>query len=303
MIRALALLLAAGPAFAADLEMPGPATVTFTSALPLSSHRVALGPYADGIPFEVAEGAVTRTVWQIAAPDQTPLQILVPLRDQLASDGYEIVFECSARACGGFDFRFEIDVSPAPDMFVDLAAFRYLAARKGEEWVTLVVSTSDGFGYVQLTTVGPVGSVAPIVKSASNPVEPPPLLSRTDVAEALLATGRAVLSDLDFATGSSELAGDDYPSLAALAAFLTANPDVTIALVGHTDAEGGAEGNMAISRRRADSARALLTGRYGIAAARIGTFGVGFFAPIARNDTDAGRESNRRVEAVITSTD
>ncbi|MEM7711485.1 MAG: OmpA family protein, partial [Pseudomonadota bacterium] len=76
----------------------------------------------------------------------------------------------------------------------------------------------------------------------------------------------------------------------------------TIALVGHTDAEGGAEGNMAISLSRADAARQVLIDAYGIDPDRVETHGVGFFSPVAPNDTEAGREANRRVEVVITST-
>lgn len=301
MIRWAALLLAL-PAQAADLAMPFPAALTFAETAPLAPYRVAIGPWDGTLPAQTVEGAVTRQVWQLSAPGATPLQLLSPLRDQLLAQGYDVVFDCDTRACGGWDFRFEIDVAPAPEMFVDLAAFRYLSARRGDDWVSLVVSTSGDLGYVQQTVVGAPGSVVPITKSASNAPPPPVLTATSDVAMALTQTGRAVLSDLIFATGSTDLPSDSYPSLEGLADFLRANPQVTVALVGHTDAEGGAEGNMAISNRRAASARALLTGRYGIDPARIDTHGVGFFAPMARNDTEAGREANRRVEVVITST-
>lgn len=303
MIRAaVATWLLAVPA--AALTMPLPAAVTFSETVPLGSHRVATGPLAGGtLPTEIVEGTVTREVFRMAAPGATPLQLLAPLRDQLEAEGWEVVFTCADRACGGFEFRFEIDVVPAPEMFVDLAAYRYLAARRGEAWTALVVSTSAGEGYVQRTTVAPPDAAAPIVASSASPARPPGLSATSDVAATLAAKGRAVLSDLVFATGSTALAADDYPSLAALADYLRANPEITVALVGHTDAEGGAEGNMAISRRRADSARALLIGRYGVDPARVETFGVGFFAPMARNDTPEGRETNRRVEVVVTSTE
>lgn len=281
--------------------MPFPASQTFAETRPLSSHRIATARFSGTLPSVTAEGAVTRRIWQLTGAETT-LQILAPLRAQLIEQGFDPVFECATRACGGFDFRFEIDVTPAPQMFVDLADFRYLAARKGDVWSTLLVSRSGDLGFVQTTGVDPDGTVEP-VKSTSNPASPTGLLATSDVAETLVATGSAVLADLDFTTGSTDLARVDYASLRALADFLRANPDTTIALVGHTDAEGGAEGNMALSRRRADSARALLTGPYGIDSARVETQGLGFFAPITRNDTEAGRRTNRRVEVVITSTD
>ncbi|TFL18083.1 OmpA family protein [Jannaschia formosa] len=302
MIRAAAIWLLAGPAVA--LTMPLPATVTLSEEVALTSHRVATGPYRAGaLPSETVEGRLTREVFRMAAPDATPLQLLAPLRDQLEAAGWEVVFTCADRDCGGFLFRFEIDVAPAPQMFVDLGAYRYLAARKLDAWTSLVVSTSAGEGYVQRITVVPEGSDLPPVATEARPAPAPDLTATSDVAAALEATGRAVLSDLQFETGSTALVEADYPSLAALADYLRANTQVTVALVGHTDAEGGAESNMAISRRRADSARALLAGRYGIPAARVETFGVGFFAPLARNDTPEGRETNRRVEVVVTSTE
>lgn len=298
----LPLLLLASPALAQ--LTPGPsAERTYVEATPLGSHQVAIDAFAGTLPAETAEGAVTREIWQIPAADTTTLQLLDPLRDQLVTDGWEIVFDCHTRACGGFDFRFEIDVTPAPAMFVDLADYRYLSARRGEAWTTLVVSLSGDLGFVQVTTIDPEGVSDPVIKSASN--TPPRRLGSGEpsMVATLQSLGRAVLDDLEFATGSSALASDGFASLEELAAFLNANPSTTIALVGHTDAEGGAEGNMAISRSRADAARDVLIEGYGISSDRIDTHGVGFFAPLAPNDTEAGREVNRRVEVVITSTE
>ncbi|MGB3555714.1 MAG: OmpA family protein [Jannaschia sp.] len=298
-----ACLLAAAPGGAADLALPYPAVPTSAEELPLSSHRVATGPWDDAVPFRVVEGAVTRRTWRLDAPGATPLQILDPLREQLLADGYEVAFACETRGCGGFDFRFGIDVTPAPAMFVNLTAYRYLAARRGDAWTTLLVSMSGDAGYVQETRIVPLGTAAAPTPGPVASGEPAPAIPTSEIGTALATLGHVVLSDLIFATGSSDLTAPDYPSLAALAGYMADNPSVTVALVGHTDAQGGAEGNLAISRRRADSARALLTGRYGVEAGRVESRGVGYFAPVAGNDTDAGREANRRVEAVVTSTD
>ena len=301
MRAALALILTALPAAAAPPALPLPGDPAAVEVQPLATLRAATGPYEGGLPVRAVEGAVTRRIWRLDAPGATTLQVLAPLREALAADGWEVVFECVTRACGGFDFRFEIDVTPAPAMFVDLADYRYLAARKDDAWVTLVVSTSGDLAYVQATDVVPGAEVEAVVKSAADAAPAP--LPDGAIGRALDASGRAVLADLDFATGSTTLEGADYASLTALAEWMRANPQTRIALVGHTDAEGGAEGNMAISRRRADSARAILTGALGIDAGRVETYGVGYFAPLATNDSDAGRRTNRRVEAVVISTD
>lgn len=69
------------------------------------------------------------------------------------------------------------------------------------------------------------------------------------IAAALDAVGSAVLDDLVFASGARAPGGWRLPSLAAVAGWLQANPDGTIALVGHTDASGSLRD--ALSERRA----------------------------------------------------
>ena len=56
--------------------------------------------------------------------------------------------------------------------------------------------------------------------------------------------------------------------------------------------------NQALSQRRADSVATYLTGR-GVAVARVTAVGEGFSSPVADNNTDAGRQANRRVEVII----
>ncbi|WP_281826463.1 OmpA family protein [Jannaschia rubra] len=297
MIRAVLMGLAlTGAAQADGLVPPERATVTLSDTRSLGSHRIATGPFDGTLPSVTAEGTVTRRIWRQPLAETT-LKALAPLRAQLKRDGWTEVFECVTRVCGGFDFRFEIDVAPAPEMFVDLADFRYLAARKGDAWTTVLVSRSGELGYVQTTRVDPGSAVVPEMAVATPGPAP------SDVAAALAVRGRAILPDLDFPTGTTSLPRNDYPSLAELAAYLEANPDVRVALVGHTDATGGAAGNLAVSKQRAESVRALLTGRHGIAPGRVEASGVGYLAPIARNDTETGRQANRRVEVVIISTE
>jgi OOP family OmpA-OmpF porin len=110
------------------------------------------------------------------------------------------------------------------------------------------------------------------------------------------------LDDLVFASGSSSLTEGAYPSLASLAAWLKENPGLTIAVVGHTDASGGLEGNIALSRKRAQSVRERLIANYDVPAKRVEAEGVGYLSPRASNLTEEGRQMNRRVEVMMTST-
>jgi OOP family OmpA-OmpF porin len=121
-----------------------------------------------------------------------------------------------------------------------------------------------------------------------------------DVVAELERLGHVVLADLDFASGSASLGDGPVQSLDVIVAYLNANPTRQITFVGHTDATGSLEANIALSRRRAEAARAYVSAR-GVSNAQVAADGVGFLSPRATNLTVAGRETNRRVEAVLIS--
>jgi outer membrane protein OmpA-like peptidoglycan-associated protein len=74
--------------------------------------------------------------------------------------------------------------------------------------------------------------------------------------------------------------------------------DTRVLVVGHTDAQGAADYNRDLSERRADAAAAVLM-EQGVAADRIVSVGRGETEPVATNETEAGRQQNRRVEVAI----
>jgi OOP family OmpA-OmpF porin len=87
-----------------------------------------------------------------------------------------------------------------------------------------------------------------------------------------------------------------------LANFLKAYPDKDVELEGHTDSIGPDDYNMKLSKRRAESVKKYLVDKFGIEASRIGTIGYGESAPVATNDTEEGRQKNRRVVAIVEAT-
>lgn len=87
-------------------------------------------------------------------------------------------------------------------------------------------------------------------------------------------------------------------NLAELAKSLQKYPDSQVLIVGHTDAQGTDSYNLGLSERRANSAAWFLETQ-GVARSRIATRGRGELEPVASNDTEAGRQQNRRVEVAI----
>lgn len=185
-------------------------------------------------------------------------------------------------------------------MYVDLSDFRYLAAHKDDIWTTVFVSRANNAGYVQIVQVLPEGAEVAEVAATAAPLTAPQPAPTTTLGQALDSVGHAVLNGVEFSSGSDQLIGTDWPALDELVAYLTANPDLTVALVGHTDASGALAGNIALSKRRAGTVMGILRDR-GIAAQRMEAEGMGYLAPIATNRTQEGRDENRRVEVIVTS--
>jgi outer membrane protein OmpA-like peptidoglycan-associated protein len=85
-----------------------------------------------------------------------------------------------------------------------------------------------------------------------------------------------------------------------LAEVLKAYPTSRVELVGHPDNTGTAEANQTLSLDRANAVKTLLVND-GVNADSISTNGYGQTRPVAPNDTDEGRERNRRLELNVIS--
>ena len=107
------------------------------------------------------------------------------------------------------------------------------------------------------------------------------------------------IENLFFATNKTVILPQSEQSMSDLANFLLENRTVKIHIVGHTDAVGTDEANQILSEGRANSVLNDLIKR-GVAAERMTAEGKGEKEPVADNDTDEGRQLNRRVEFTIT---
>jgi len=303
--------LATITANAQSLELPPGTQQSAQTTHPFGSAAIPVGVFANGVlPMATAEGTVTATAWKISSDTLSTLQIMVPLRQQLIDDGFEILVDCETQRCGGFDFRFQINLLPEPEMHIDLGDFRFVSARRGTpdgtlEYFSVIVSRGGNARFVQVTRVGPSEIAAPVIVASSKSAAPDqiaPALPDGTIAVLLTTIGRAPLEDLGFETGSANLADETFPSLTELAEYLNSNPDKSVALVGHTDARGSLAKNMALSKNRAGSVVARLVSEYGVTRQQLEAAGVGYLVPRASNLTADGRTQNRRVEVILTST-
>lgn len=297
-------------ALALELELPSDARTTNAATSETPGYALPVAPFADGVvQTRALDGVAESVAWRFALNGKTTANIMRSIRAQLKDAGYVPLLDCATQRCGGFDFRYRIDLLPEPEMHVDLGDFRFLSAAASSTTeepahIQVIVSRSNTNGFVQITSIGRSVASQPIITGTKTPTantisDPAQTGSFSD---GLLLHGHAVLEGLSFGSGSAELEQMDVDIVEELALFLQSNPDLNVALVGHTDARGGQDANLKLSRLRAQTVLDRLVSVHGIAPERLESDGVGYLAPRASNQTAEGRQKNRRVEVVVTST-
>ena len=105
-------------------------------------------------------------------------------------------------------------------------------------------------------------------------------------------------SGILFAFDSANLRRASQENLDKLTEIINRDDDTILLIVGHTDSVGDADYNIGLSERRAQSAADYMISK-GLAESRVQTDGRGETEPIADNETEEGRQENRRVEVAI----
>ena len=146
--------------------------------------------------------------------------------------------------------------------------------------------------------------VVPVVEPAPPPPPPPPPPCRAPEPgqpfdmQGCQIGDTIVLRGVNFDFNKSSLTVNAKTILDQVAEGLNRRTDVKVQLEGHTDSKGSDAYNQSLSQRRAQSVMSYLRGK-GIAADHMRAVGRGEAAPVADNETDEGRELNRRVEMKV----
>lgn len=130
--------------------------------------------------------------------------------------------------------------------------------------------------------------------SPEEPDLPPPSLEQALLKDRKFTFSAGVLFD----SGSDQLRPEAGPSLDSLYAFLLKYPQIVIGISGHTDNVGSDEYNLDLSQRRASSVQGYLENK-GVPQNRLRSRGFGETRPIGDNNTESGRQTNRRVECIV----
>jgi OOP family OmpA-OmpF porin len=105
-----------------------------------------------------------------------------------------------------------------------------------------------------------------------------------------------ILAGVNFDTAKSTIRPESFPRLDAVVDFMVHKKTARVEISGHTDNVGNAKANKTLSEQRAQACRNYIVSK-GIDKKRLDAVGFGDERPIAPNDTDEGRQKNRRIEA------
>jgi len=144
----------------------------------------------------------------------------------------------------------------------------------------------------------PTPQAAPSEPTRTPPSTPAPVDNSAELAAKVAAARAAVLSTIYFDYDADELRDDARASLDEKIRILNANPGLRIRISGHCDDRGSDEYNIALGRRRSETAKRYLTDR-GIDASRIETVTFGRERPAVMGSSEDAWAKNRRDEFEI----
>lgn len=112
------------------------------------------------------------------------------------------------------------------------------------------------------------------------------------------ASGHVSVYGIYFDTGKADIRPESDAALAEIAKLLQNDPALKLYVVGHTDSDGSFDLNLKLSKDREAAVTGALFAQYGITSWRLKAHGVASLAPVASNETEGGKQMNRRVELV-----
>ncbi|MCG8124189.1 MAG: OmpA family protein, partial [Candidatus Thiodiazotropha taylori] len=103
----------------------------------------------------------------------------------------------------------------------------------------------------------------------------------------------------NFPSGGTDIQAENFELLDKIVTAIQSFPSPDVVVSGHTDSVGGDETNRKLSQQRAETVASFLEKVGGVERTRLTAIGYGEARPVANNETEIGRKSNRRIEVLI----
>jgi OOP family OmpA-OmpF porin len=145
----------------------------------------------------------------------------------------------------------------------------------------------------------PVVPIQPEPEAAPARVSEPPL-EPVPAAEPTPERMKYCISlNIEYDIDKADIRPEYNPEVARVGDFMKKYPTTTAVIEGYTDEVGGDDYNIQLSQRRAESVVKSLVDNFGIDPSRLSAKGYGKTRPVANNASDAGKQKNRHIDAII----
>ena len=224
------------------------------------------------------EGKVTKIGYR-DPDDRSSLERMRNYEQAFKKAGFEIMFMCSKEECG-HEIGIETIGYYPPERY--LTAFQ--KRKEGNVWIGVFVAA---------------GPWTKIIIVEEKPMDTDMVKVTAEILKSnILKDGHTAVYGIYFDTGKSMIKPESDETIKEIAALLKTNASMQVYIVGHTDNVGKLKDNMELSQKRAEAVVNELITKYKIPSTNLEAGGVGPLAPVATNDTEEGKEMNRRVEIV-----
>ena len=233
------------------------------------------------------EGRITK-IFYTKPKDRSILEVFRNYESAVTASGAEILYTCNQdkKEC------VERYAGPTLQKFSDIHAIsnlagRYLLSRldQGEQTAYVAIAVGQTFTDIHVIEVRNMDTGMVTLDAAA-------------LGKGLDARGYVIVEGIYFDTDKASLKSESETALGEMAKLLTARPELSVYVVGHTDMQGSLAHNRQLSEQRAVAVVDALSGDYGIARDRMSGYGVGPLSPQASNNDESGRARNRRVVLV-----
>lgn len=258
------------------------------------------------------EGKTTLLYYMLPA-ERSSLEVLRNYQANLEAKGFRVAYTCATGngSCyenrpghipdsGPYSFALAFDANPElPRLNSDFIRnyfrenVRYLLERQSGEQGTVFVAI-----VIAENSVRGNHAFIRVVETKEMDANKISFVTATQMKGALADQGRINLYGIHFDFDKDSILSESKPTLDEIGQLLNSDPSLRLTVTGHTDAKGGRDYNLDLSRRRAGNVVNALVKDYGIERSRLETRGAGASEPLAANDNDANRALNRRVELV-----
>ncbi len=222
------------------------------------------------------------------------LEVISNLQSALTEKSFTTVFECRTKVCGDSSAFYNAargQLNPG-NYGSTTYALMNLGRPEGNVWVALygVEQTSGGKVIPHLAVH--------VVEEKAMETGKVTVVESSALKQSIDQFGKVAVYGIYFDVDKAQIKPDSESQIVEIAKLLQQNPQLSVLVVGHTDATGSLQHNKTLSEQRAQAVVAQLIKQHSIAAGRLFATGVGPAAPVASNHTEAGRAKNRRVEIV-----